>query len=143
MPGPVTSRRAVMAAGAAGLAGAALAACGSDDGGGDGESGESGGAGESSDGPLAQVSDIPEGGGLFLTDPRLVLTQPAAGEIRAFSSVCTHEGCPVESVADGTINCVCHGSKFSVEDGSVVRGPAEEPLPAQAVTVDGGEVRLA
>jgi Rieske Fe-S protein len=138
MPGPLTTRRAVVTTGAAGLAGAALAGCGSDDGGGGGGTGE---PGESQE-PLARVSDIPEGGGLILADPQVVVTQPAAGEIRAFSSVCTHEGCQVESVSDGTINCACHGSRFSVEDGSVVRGPAERPLPERSVAVDGGEVRL-
>jgi Rieske Fe-S protein len=120
----------VVAAGAAGLASAALAACGSDDSGGD-------------EGVIADTADIPEGGGLILAGPKVVLTQPTAGEFRAFSSTCTHQGCQVESVSDGTVNCACHGSRFAIADGSVVEGPAEQPLPEQAIEVTGGQVRLA
>ena len=47
--------------------------------------------------------------------------------------MCTHRGCLVATVADGTINCTCHGSKFSIDDGSVVNGPATSPLGTVAV----------
>jgi Rieske Fe-S protein len=57
--------------------------------------------------------------------------------------VCTHEGCKVSQVANGTIDCPCHGSRFSIVDGSVVRGPATSPLRARSITVDGGSVLLA
>jgi Rieske Fe-S protein len=36
--------------------------------------------------------------------------------------------------------CPCHGSVFSVKDGSVLGGPAPAPLPAVDVSVKGGEV---
>jgi Rieske Fe-S protein len=89
---------------------------------------------------LVATSDVPEGGGVILDQPQVVVTQPTAGEFVAFSSICTHQGCPVADVADGTINCNCHGSRFSVEDGSVVAGPASSPLPPIDVTVDGNSV---
>jgi Rieske Fe-S protein len=60
---------------------------------------------------------------------------------KAFSSICTHAGCPVAEVTD-TINCNCHGSKFSITDGSVVNGPATKPLPARTVTVTGDSVSV-
>jgi Rieske Fe-S protein len=94
-------------------------------------------------GALARTSDIPVGGGAVFAEQDVVVTQPAAGEFRAFSATCTHQGCPVTEVADGTINCNCHGSKFAVADGSVVDGPAETPLPERGIEVSGEEILLA
>ena len=71
------------------------------------------------------------------------MTQPTAGQYKAFSAVCTHQGCTVAKVEGGTIDCPCHGSKFHIADGSVAAGPAPSPLPAQKITVAGGEVTLA
>ena len=70
------------------------------------------------------------------------MTQPTAGQFKAFSSICTHAGCPVADVTD-TINCNCHGSKFSITDGSVVNGPASQPLAARTATVAGDTVSVA
>jgi nitrite reductase/ring-hydroxylating ferredoxin subunit len=92
---------------------------------------------------LASTSDIPVGGGAVFAEQDVVVTQPAAGEFRAFSATCTHQGCPVTEVVDGTINCNCHGSKFAVEDGSVVDGPADTPLPERDISVTGEQIRLA
>jgi Rieske Fe-S protein len=91
-------------------------------------------------GTLAKVSDVPVGGGVVLADQKVVLTQPTEGEIKAFSAVCTHRGCTLAEVADGTINCGCHGSRFSSQDGSVRNGPATRPLPTVAVTVEGDRI---
>ncbi|MEZ5191458.1 MAG: Rieske (2Fe-2S) protein [Nocardioides sp.] len=81
------------------------------------------------------------GGGLIVAAQKVVVTQPTEGEFKAFSAVCTHAGCLVSSVSD-TINCVCHGSAFSIADGSVVSPPATKPLPAAAITVDGVSITL-
>jgi Rieske Fe-S protein len=91
---------------------------------------------------LVATEDVPAGGGVLVND-EIVVTQPTAGEWRGFSAVCTHQGCTVASVSDGTINCNCHGSKFSIADGSVVNGPAQQPLAEQAVAVQDGWVVLA
>jgi Rieske Fe-S protein len=91
---------------------------------------------------LGSAADIPVGGGMVFTAAKVVVTQPAKGEFKAFSAVCTHVGCLCNQVADGTINCPCHGSKFKITDGSVVAGPAPSPLPAVGVTVTGGKVLL-
>ncbi|MGC4987130.1 MULTISPECIES: Rieske (2Fe-2S) protein [unclassified Streptomyces] len=92
---------------------------------------------------LATTSDIPVGGGTIFKDQKVVVTQPAKGDFKAFSAICTHAGCTVNKVADGTIDCPCHGSKFSVEDGAVKAGPAPRPLPAEKITVEGNSIRLA
>ena len=89
---------------------------------------------------LTTTSDVPVGGGTILTDKRIVITQPHAGTFDAFTAVCTHEGCIVTTVSGGTINCPCHGSKFSIKDGSVVNGPAPSPLPPVAITVQGTSI---
>ncbi|MFG2956814.1 Rieske (2Fe-2S) protein [Streptomyces sp. NPDC048291] len=91
---------------------------------------------------LAQTSDIPEGGGTIFKDQKIVVTQPAKGEFKAFSAICTHEGCTVSQVADGTIDCPCHGSKFHIADGSVAHGPATRPLPAESITVSGNSITM-
>jgi Rieske Fe-S protein len=52
------------------------------------------------------------------------------------------QGCAVDTVADGTIDCPCHGSKFAVADGSVTTGPAAQPPEKKTVAVTGGKLRL-
>ena len=84
-----------------------------------------------------KVADVPVGGGVILQTASVVVTQPTAGTFRAFSSVCTHQGCPVSRIAGGAIICPCHNSHFSVADGSVLSGPAHRPLPAAKVTQSG------
>jgi Rieske Fe-S protein len=154
-------RTVVAAAGAAGLA-VALTACGGSDDDTSSSSADSGSAGGSPDDggtnsggsndggdagagtdPLTSTADIPEGGGKVFADRKVVVTQPTAGEFKAFSATCTHQGCAVKSVADGVINCPCHNSNFSISDGSVRSGPATEPLPAVEITVSGDSITLA
>jgi nitrite reductase/ring-hydroxylating ferredoxin subunit len=93
-------------------------------------------------GATAKTSDIPVGSGKIFPDIEAVITQPKAGEFKAFSSICTHQQCPVSDVTD-TINCNCHGSKYSITDGSVVNPPAPQPLAAKTVTVDGENLTVA
>ena len=90
----------------------------------------------------AKAADIPVGGGTIFADAQAVITQPSAGEYKAYSSICTHARCPVTDVTD-SINCNCHGSRFSLADGSVLAGPAQSPLPSRAVTVTGDTVSVA
>lgn len=157
--GRTASRRAVVAAaGAAGLT-AALAACGSDSDGGGGsaqsqadssapaKSGSGGGGGKGAEGGadgavLGKTSQVPEGGGMVFPEQKVVVTQPAKGDFKAFSATCTHQGCQVKEVTGGTINCPCHGSKFAIADGSVKHGPATQPLPGAKITVAGDSIKL-
>ncbi|WP_372343237.1 Rieske (2Fe-2S) protein [Streptomyces sp. KL116D] len=139
------SRRTVVAAvGAAGLA-AALSACGSSDDGSSEPAGNasSAGSGDGAGKELAKTSDIPEGGGTIFADAGVVVTQPKKGEFKAFTNICTHKQCPVTKVEGGTINCPCHGSRFSIEDGSVKHGPATQPLGEKKITTSGDAISLA
>jgi Rieske Fe-S protein len=91
-------------------------------------------------GALAATSQVPDGGGKIIDGKNIVITQPQSGSFRAFTAICTHEGCIVNNVSNGTINCPCHGSKFSIKDGSVVNGPAPSPLAAIAIKVEGTSI---
>jgi Rieske Fe-S protein len=126
-----------------------LAACASDDepsgsadASGSSESPSSESPSSDAGGTTVATSDVPVEGGVILAEEMLVVTQPAEGEFKAFSAVCTHQGCPVQSVSEGTINCQCHGSSFSIEDGSVVNGPATSALESKSVSIEGDQVRV-
>jgi len=89
---------------------------------------------------LASTADVPVGGGTIITAQRIVITQPQAGSYHAFTAICTHLGCLVNTVSGGTINCPCHGSKYSIVNGSVVNGPAPLPLAAVSIKVEGTSI---
>jgi Rieske Fe-S protein len=149
---PTSSRRAVLA-GAGATCVAALAGCttyNTNNGGLAGappaqntpaaSTGSSGSGSGNAPAVLASTSDVPVGGGTILTDKKIVITQPHAGTFDAFTAVCTHEGCIVTTVSGGTINCPCHGSKFSIANGSVVNGPATRPLAPVSIKVQGTSI---
>jgi Rieske Fe-S protein len=91
---------------------------------------------------LGTASEIPVGGGKIFTAARVVVTQPVRGQYNGFSAVCTHVGCILSEVADGTIDCPCHGSEFKITNGAVVTGPAPRPLPKKQIEVVDGQVFL-
>ena len=99
-------------------------------------------AGGAAAGALAATSQIPVGSGMIFPAKQVVVTQPSANEFKAFSAVCTHMGCIVNQISDGTIDCPCHGSQYSIKTGDVVAGPAPNPLPAKQIKVSGGSIFL-
>ena len=119
--------------GAVGVA-VALAGCG-----GGGESGSDAPAAKTGD-TLVATADVPVGGGIVLTDQKIVVTQPTQGDFKAFTAVCTHEGNLVSEVSDGTITCTVHGSTYSAETGENEGGPAPSPLSKVEVKVEGDNV---
>ncbi len=134
MSGPLTSRRVVFQGlGALGVA-AALAGCG-----GAGTPAKPAEAGTA----LATTSEVPVGGGVVLTDKRIVLTQPVEGEFKAFTAVCTHAQNTVTGVSDSVIECNFHGSRFDAATGEVLEGPASSPLAEISITVEGDQIRSA
>ena len=132
---PAVTRRAVLAGAAAlgvGVVGAAaLAACAP-------ATSPGTGSGAPDTGPVTvSVNDIPVGGGKVFEAQQVVVAQPVAGTFKAFTAICTHQGCVVSSVRNGKITCPCHQSQFSAVDGSVTQGPAIVALAAKTVTRDG------
>ncbi len=91
---------------------------------------------------LGAASEIPVGGGKIFTAAKVVVTQPARGQYQGFSAVCTHVGCILSEVANGTIDCPCHGSEFKITTGAVVTGPAPRPLPKKQIKIVDGKVVL-
>jgi Rieske Fe-S protein len=99
------------------------------------------GAGTSSGGHrLIALDDVAVGSGRIITDPPVVVVRPSANAVRGFSAICTHQGCTVSSISNGTINCPCHGSRFDLLTGRVVATPATRPLPHIALQVRNGQV---
>lgn len=144
------SRRGILQTGAviavAGAAAPLLAACGDDQ--------TEGAAIEPTSTPapkggasagIVAVADIPADGSVvkIVDDRKIVLTKSAAGQVNAFSAVCTHSGCTVKGVEAGSILCVCHGSLFNPVTGAVVQGPARTPLATIPVQVRNGIVDFA
>ncbi len=91
---------------------------------------------------LGAASEIPVGGGTIYKAAKVVVTQPARGQYKAFSAVCTHVGCIMSEVANGTIDCPCHGGQYKITNGAVVAGPPPHPLPARPVKIVNGQVVL-
>src|SRR6478752_1221243 len=126
-------RHALTLAATVGLSPALLAACGGDE-----------TATDAPDpGPLTNTDEIPVGGGLIFPEQQVVVTQPTEGQFKCFTAVCTHQGCIVSSVQAGGIRCECHGSVFSVEDGSAVNPPATVALDEVDITVEGDQISIA
>ncbi|SNC73366.1 Rieske Fe-S protein [Kytococcus aerolatus] len=127
------SRRQVVtgAGAAAAFAVPGLSACGA---------GDDGAAAPSGPPITVQAADVPVGGGLI--EGEYVVTQPEEGTYKAFSSTCTHQGCKVTRVESEQIVCDCHGSYFSMTDGSVQTGPARDALPEVGVKDADGELTV-
>jgi Rieske Fe-S protein len=142
----LSRRHAIGAATLVGVGVPVLAACGSDNSPGsatDTETPTSPTTGASSpSGGLTTKAEIPVGGGVIFPNDGVVVTQPEAGTFHGFTIICTHQGCTVTTVSS-TINCPCHGSQYSIEDGSVVAGPAPAPLTVVDLKITGNEISKA
>jgi cytochrome b6-f complex iron-sulfur subunit len=130
-------RRTVLVAGiaVAGSAGlAAVAGCSAK---------SSSAATPTSSGPdvLATVASIPVGNAVSATldGKPILISQPTAGNIVAFTAICTHQGCTV-SPAGKEFQCPCHGSVYNAATGAVIQGPAPQALAAIPIKVEGGNV---
>ena len=88
------------------------------------------------------VADTPVGGSTYYADPKVVVSQVAAGSFVAFDAVCPHEGCATSDRRDGQLVCPCHGSRFDPATGDVLSGPAGTGLRVLGVEVDGEELLI-
>ena len=162
MTSPLTRRRALAGITGVGLALPVLAACGDDsDTASTDTTGSDSAVSDPSSSPASEsapatgeassaapatgvvaTTDVPVGSGVILADDKVVVTQPTEGDIKVFSAICTHTGCPVGNIKGAVITCPCHGSTFDAATGDVINGPASAPLPAVDFTVEGDQVVL-
>jgi Rieske Fe-S protein len=85
--------------------------------------------------PIDDVAKLTtgEGGVIEHAGEKLAIWKDEQGTVHAISAKCTHKGCVVTwNNADRTWDCPCHGSIFA-SDGSVIHGPAVEPLVVRSV----------
>ncbi|MHB8577361.1 MAG: Rieske (2Fe-2S) protein [Dehalococcoidia bacterium] len=94
---------------------------------------------------VMNVADLPEG---KLTRAQVgdvpVCLLRQGNRIAAVGEWCTHLGGPLSEgfVEDGTISCPWHGSRFDLETGAVVRGPATTPAATFETRVRNGKVEV-
>jgi cytochrome b6-f complex iron-sulfur subunit len=69
-----------------------------------------------------------------------ILVRTPAGELRAFSAVCTHLNCTVQYRGDlSQIWCACHNGHFDL-NGKNVEGPPPRPLDSFVVNARGNQI---
>ncbi|MFI8998323.1 Rieske (2Fe-2S) protein [Streptomyces sp. NPDC053542] len=135
MSEPLHRRTVLRGAALAGIACAGAAAC------------STGGSGSGSvpkaptqETELGAADAIPVGGAKLYPEEKLVVSQPAKGEFKCFSSVCTHAGAVLNKLDKEVATCPLHGSRFDVATGKPVHGPATSPLEEIPVKVKGGKL---
>ena len=97
---------------------------------------------------ITNISNVPKGTAYTFNYPFSDISQTNStgpcvlihlpnGELRAFSSVCTHQGCIVRyNQEKDLLECPCHGGKYDSQSGGVLSGPPLKPLPQINITVD-------
>lgn len=124
--------------------GVSLEACESDtvdpNSGGNNE-GNNGGTGLTIDLTDSTFQSLQTAGNWVLHPNENILLVNVSGNIRAFTSVCTHSGCSRDWALASNATCTCHGSVFNTE-GNVVSGPANGALTQFQVTRDGNTITI-
>ncbi|MER7055765.1 Rieske (2Fe-2S) protein [Streptomyces sp. NPDC000351] len=135
MPGrPVPSRRTVLRSAAlTPVAGLGLAAC---------SPGDDGAAPARPTAPvdLGTDDEVAKGATKLYRDQNVVVSRDDEGALKAFSTVCTHAGCPIKKLEGTKLVCSCHGSEFDARTGEALRAPATVPLIELPVEVKQGRI---
>jgi Rieske Fe-S protein len=133
--GPSASRRTVLrGAAATPVAGLGLAACSAPGG------GASADATPTAPVDLGAGSELAKGGAKLYREHNVVVSRSADGALKAYSTICTHAGCPINKLQGTTLVCPCHGSEFDAVTGKVVQSPATEPLTELPVKAANGRI---
>jgi len=74
-----------------------------------------------------------------------VCVAKSEGEVFAISDICSHADIPLSEgdVAEGTVECWLHGSRFDLRSGRPTGLPATQPVPTYPVKIDGDDVLVA
>ncbi len=87
---------------------------------------------------LGPESEVAEGGAKLYRDHNVVVSRSGDGTLKAYDTVCTHAGCPINKLDGTKLICPCHGSEFDATTGKVLREPAVAPLQPLVVEVENG-----
>jgi Rieske Fe-S protein len=133
---PSASRRTVLrGAAAVPAAGLGLAACSAP-----GRGGSDPAATPTAPVDLGAESEVSKGGAKLYRDHNVVVSRDGNGTLKAYSTICTHAGCPINKLQGTTLVCPCHGSQFDAVTGKVVQSPATEPLAELPVKTENGRI---
>ncbi|MEU6667287.1 Rieske (2Fe-2S) protein [Streptomyces sp. NPDC046727] len=89
---------------------------------------------------LGAESEVAKGGAKLYRDHNVVVSRDQDGALKAYSTICTHAGCPINKLQGTTLICPCHGSEFDAVTGKVVQAPATEPLAELSVKATKGRI---
>ncbi|AYL35476.1 Rieske (2Fe-2S) protein [Streptomyces sp. PDY-4] len=87
---------------------------------------------------LGPESEVAEDGAKLYPDHNVVVSRSGDGTLKAYNTVCTHAGCPINKLDGTKLVCPCHGSEFDATTGKVLREPAVAPLKPLTVEVKNG-----
>ena len=93
--------------------------------------------------PVGTLSDFPDNTGKVVTvkGKSIIITNTHSGNLKAFSAICTHEGCKVKwNQRDANIHCPCHSGTYHPRTGRVISGPPPYPLRRYEITTRGEEI---
>ncbi len=89
---------------------------------------------------VGSVDQLKQDGYLVNKAAKVMVVQGENNNLSALNPTCTHQQCTVEwRQSSSSLYCPCHGSEFAT-DGTVIQGPAEQPLSSYAVQEEGSSV---
>ena len=79
-----------------------------------------------------------------VVDEQPMLLLKLGGTVYALSAVCSHYGAPLNQgkIVERTIECPWHASRFALEDGRVVQGPACAGVPVYDCKIANDQVQI-
>lgn len=77
-------------------------------------------------------------------DDHVVALFNVDGAFYAIDDTCPHQGCPLSDgdLQGRVLTCSCHGSRFDVQTGALLGGPAQRPVTSYPVTISGDDVEI-
>jgi nitrite reductase/ring-hydroxylating ferredoxin subunit/uncharacterized membrane protein len=92
-----------------------------------------------------QEADLPDDSPTAAeAEGRQVMLYRHHGRLYALDNICSHAGGLLSrgAVADLTVTCPLHGSRFALADGCVTRGPASQPQPVLPTRIRSGWIEV-